>query len=176
MNAFLRVFAGFVWGVLHGFDRLVFRGHLRSITTAQGMARYLHTNRILYKDFKDYVQRKTKQLIEESLQGASQQDRPVIYLRSSQISKEEEAAKVAARDGVRDGLICVFKCVEPCWTFDIHRNRERKQLELQGKMSKCLFLYHYYQHPEFGAMYGRVQTWFPFAMQIGISASMVESG
>src|SRR5207248_509357 len=76
---------------------------------------------------------------------------------------------IAARDGVRDGLICVFKCVEPCWTFDIHRNRERKELELQGKMSKCLFLYHYYQHPEFGAMYGRVQTWFPFAMQIGIN-------
>jgi len=169
MNAFLRVFAGLVWGVLHGFDRLVFRGHLRPITTAQGMARYLHAHRVLYKDFKDYVQRKTSQLIEASLQGASQQNRPVVYLRSSQVSKEEEAAKIAARDGVRDGLICVFKCVEPCWTFDIHRNRERKQLELQGKMSKCLFLYHYYQHPEFGAMYGRVQTWFPFAMQIGIN-------
>jgi hypothetical protein len=143
MNAFLRVFAGLVWGVLHGFDRLVFRGHLRQITAVQGMARYLHTNHILYKDFKDYVQRKTSQLIEASLEGASQQKRPVIYLRSSQISKEEEAAKIAARDGVRDGLICVFKCVEPCWTFDIHRNRERKELELQGKMSKCLFLYHY---------------------------------
>jgi hypothetical protein len=169
MNAFLRVFAGLVWGVLHGFDRLVFRGHLRQITTVQGMARYLHTNRVLYKDFKEYVQRKTNQLIEASLEGARQHNRPVIYLRSSNISKEEEAVKIATRDGVREGLICVFKCVEPCWTFDIHRNRERKELELQGKMSKCLFLYHYYQHPEFGAMYGRVQTWFPFAMQIGIN-------
>jgi hypothetical protein len=169
MNAFLRVFAGLVWGVLHGFDRLVFRGHLRQITTVQGMARYFRTKHVLYKDFRDYVQQKTSQLIEASLEGASQQNRPVIYLRSSNISKEEEAVKIATRDGIREGLICVFKCVEPCWTFDIHRNRERKELELQGKMSKCLFLYHYYQHPEFGAMYGRVQTWFPFAMQIGIN-------
>ena len=36
-------------------------------------------------------------------------------------------------------------------------------------MGKCLFLYHYYQHPQFGALYGRVQTWFPFAMQIGLN-------
>jgi hypothetical protein len=169
MKAFLRVFAGLVWGVLHGFDRLVFRGHLRQITTVQGMARYLHTHRILYKDFQDYVQGKTRQLIEASLDTARQQQRPVVYLPSSQISKEAEAAKIASRDGIRDGLICVFKCVEPCWTFDLHRNRERQELELRGKRSKCLFLYHYYQHPDFGALYGRVQTWFPFAMQIGLN-------
>jgi len=169
MNAFVRVFAGLVWGVLHGFDRLVFRGHLRQITTVQGMACYLHTNHVLYKDFQDYVQRKTSQLIEASLAGASRQKRPIIYLSSSNISKEEEALKIATRDGIREGLICVFKCVEPCWTFDIHRNRARKELEVQGKMGKCLFVYHYYQHPEFGAMYGRVQTWFPFAMQIGVN-------
>jgi hypothetical protein len=169
VNAFLRVFAGLVSGVLHGFDRLVFRGHLRQITTVQGMARYLHTRRVLYKDFQDYVQRKTSQLIEASLEGARQQKRPILYLPSCNISKEEKAAKIATRDGIREGLICVFKCVEPCWTFDIHRNRARKELELQGKMGKCLFLYHYYQHPEFGALYGRVQTWFPFAMQIGIN-------
>lgn len=133
------------------------------------MARYLHTSRVLYKDFKDYMERKTSQLIEASLEGASQQNRPVIYLPSGSISKEKEAAKIATRDGIREGLICVFKCLEPCWTFDIHRNRGRKELELRGKMGKCLFLYHYYQHPDFGAMYGRVQTWFPFAMQIGIN-------
>jgi hypothetical protein len=91
MNAFLHVFAGLVFGVLHGLDRLVFRGHLRQITTAQGMARYLHTSRVLYKDFQDHVQRKTSQLIEASLAAASQQKRPVIYLPSSSISKEEQA-------------------------------------------------------------------------------------
>jgi hypothetical protein len=169
MHTFLRVFAGLVWGVLHGFDRLVFRGHLRQITTVGGMAHYLHTCRVLYKDFEDYVQHKTSQLIEASLQGASQQQRPVIYLPSCHVSKEEQAATIATRDGIREGLICVFKCVEPCWTFDVHRNRARHELELQGKMGKCSFLYHYYQHPDFGAMYGRVQTWFPFALQIGIN-------
>ena len=169
MKAFLRVFAGLVLGVLHGFDRLVFRGHLRLLTPVRGMECHLHANGILYKDFDAYVQRKTQQLIEASLDSARQQGRPVIYLGSCNIDKEAEAAKVAARDGIREGLICVFKCVEPCWTFEMHRNRERRMLEVQGKFGKCSFLYHYFQHPEFGAMYGRVQTWFPFAMQIGIN-------
>src|SRR5271165_4651343 len=169
MQAFLRVFAGLVFGVLHGFDRLVFRGHLRLLSTVRGMECHLHANRILYKDFDPYVKRKTEQLLEASLAAARQQGRPVIYLESSSISKEEEAARIAARDGIRQGLICVFKCVEPCWTFEVHRNRARQLLEVQGKHGKCSFLYHYFQHPEFGAMYGRVQTWFPFAMQIGIN-------
>jgi hypothetical protein len=169
MNAFLRVFADLVFGVLSGFDRLVFRGHLRQITTAPGMDWLLLTNGVLYKDFQGYVQPKTGQLIEASLAEAHRQNWPIVYLPSTAISKEEEALKIATRRGIRQGLVCVFKCVEPCWTFELHRNRERKILELQGKRGKCLFVYHYYQHPEFGAMYGRVQTWFPFAMQIGIN-------
>ena len=169
MNAFLRVFAGLVWGVLHGFDRLVFRGHLRQITTTEGMARYLHGRHVLYKDFRDFTARKTSQLIEASLAQANQQKRPIIWLPSSSISKEELAAQIAARDGIREGLICVFKCLEPCWTFEIRGNHASKELEVRGKNGKCAFLYHYYQHAEFGAMYGRVQTWFPFAMQIGIN-------
>jgi hypothetical protein len=169
MKAFVRVFAGLVSGVLHGFDRIVFRGHLRQITTAQGMAGLLHLNRVLYKDFASYVQDKTSQLIEASLAAATRQQRPVIYLPSSALSKEAEAQKIAARDGIREGLVCVFKCVEPCWTFDIYRNRQRQRLEVRSKPGKCLFLYHYYQHPAFGACYGRVQTWFPFAVQLGIN-------
>jgi hypothetical protein len=169
MNAFLRAFGGVVLGVLHGFDRLVFRGNLRQLFTVRGMECHLSANHVLHKDFEDYVQQQTARLIDASLDTACRQNRPIIYLRSTNISKEEEAAKIAARDGIREGLIAVFKCVEPCWTFEMHRNRERKLLELQGKMGKCSFLYHYYQHPRFGGMYARVQTWFPFAVQIGIN-------
>ena len=34
---------------------------------------------------------------------------------------------------------------------------------------KCLFLYSYYQHKEFGFMHVRIQTWFPFQIQIYIN-------
>jgi hypothetical protein len=56
--------------------------------------------------------------------------------------------------------------VEPCWSFDVHRNRETKQLDLVQRSRKCLFVYQYWQHPELGWMNARIQTWFPFSIQI----------
>lgn len=166
MEAFLAAFGHLVLGVLHGFDRLVFRGHLRQLSYAHGMECYLSANRVLLKDFKAHASERTAALIDASLAEARRLNRPTPYLNSSKLSKEDEARRIAARDHVTDGLICVFKTVEPCWTFEVHRNRARKLLELQGKTGKCAYLYHYYQHPIFGLMHARIQTWFPFAIQI----------
>jgi hypothetical protein len=161
MKAFLAVFGHLVLGVLHGFDRLVFRGHLRQLSYAHGMECYLSANRVLLKDFKAYAVERTAVLIDASLAEARRLNRPILYLNSSNISKEDKARRIATQDQVRDGLICVIKCVEPCWTFEVHRNRAQKLLQLQGKQGKCAFLYHYYMHPVFGLMHARIQTWFP---------------
>jgi hypothetical protein len=169
MQSFLAAFGHVVLGVLHGFDRLVFRGHLRQLSYAQGMAGYLWANPVLLKDFKAHAIERTAQLIDTSLTTAQRLQRPIVYLPSSDTSKEDEARHIAERDQIRDGLICVFKCVEPCQTFEVHRNRERQRLELRRKQGKCSFLYHYYLHPRFGFMHGRVQTWFPYATQICIN-------
>jgi hypothetical protein len=166
MKTFLAAFGHLVLGVLHGFDRLVLRGHLRQLSYAHGMDCYLSANRVLLKEFKGHALERTATLIDASLAEARRLQRPTPYLNSSGISKEEEARRIAERDQVRDGLICVFKCVEPCWTFEVHRNRERKMLELRGKQGKCSFLYHYFMHPLFGLMHVRVQTWFPYPMQV----------
>jgi hypothetical protein len=60
----------------------------------------------------------------------------------------------------------VLTSVEPCRTFEIYRNRDTKHLELQPRVRKCLFLYHYAVHPVFGFLNARIQTWFPFSIQI----------
>lgn len=51
-------------------------------------------------------------------------------------------------------------------SFEIFRNRETKRLELQPRLRKCLHYYHYWMHPKFGLMHARLQTWFPFTIQI----------
>ena len=43
------------------------------------------------------------------------------------------------------------------------------RLTVQGKQRKCSHLYHYYLDPRFGWMHVRLQTWFPFEMQIYIN-------
>jgi hypothetical protein len=69
--------------------------------------------------------------------------------------------------GPKTGLICVLACVEPCWTFDWVTTPEGSTI--RGEPGKCLHLYHYYQHPTFGWLYVRLQTWFPFEIQVGLN-------
>jgi hypothetical protein len=166
MNAFVLRLAALVTGILSGFDRLVFRGHLRQLSYGHGMNCYLSANHILLKDFGQHSQEVTAQLLDASLAQARQAGREIRYLPSSRLRKEDIARDIAQRDRIRDGLICVLKCVEPCLSFEVHRDRDRQKLELQPRQRKCLHLYHYYQHPTFGFMHARIQTWFPFPIQV----------
>ncbi len=166
MKEFIAKFGDQINGVLCGFDRLVFRGHLRGISYLSGMERYLWANQVLKKEFGEHAEKVTERLKEASLAEAGRLQRPVRYLASSKISKEDVARAIAAKDRITDGLVCVLKSVEPCWSFDIHRNRERQKLELVVRERQCLFLYHYWMHPVFGFMNARIQSWFPFPIQI----------
>jgi len=153
-------------GVLSGFDRLVLRGTLRSIAYAEGMNQYLWNNQILLKDFGAHVEQVSQRLKAASLAEATAAGRPVRYLASPEISKEDIARHIATEDGITNGPVCVLTCVEPCRTFEIYRDRETKHLHLQPRVRKCLFVYHYVIHPVFGFLNARIQTWFPFSIQI----------
>jgi len=141
MQKFIAKHQDKIAGTLSGFDRLVFRGHLRSIGHPRGMMTYLWFNQVLLKNFGDYVAEVTERLKEASLAEANTYGRPVKYLNSSQTDKETIARNILAQDGVRSGLVCVLSCLEPCWKFEIHRSRQMKKLELQLRSGKCLFLY-----------------------------------
>jgi hypothetical protein len=152
MKSFVQTLAGLVFGVLSGFDRLMFRGHLRELAYPGGMNRYCTFNGVKLTDFKAHAERLTDYLITASQAEAKRLGRPIEYLSSPQLRKEDHARALAERDGITDGLIAVFTCVEPCWSFSLRGNRSSKKLEFQPELRKCLHLYHYYQHPSFGFM------------------------
>lgn len=166
MDQFMHKHGHNVKGVLSGWDRIVFRGTYRILCVTAGMMEYLWHASVLLKHFGDHAEAMTRTLMQASLAAAERLDRPVIYLASSATRKEDVARRVLCEQPVDSGLICILKCVEPCMTYGIHRSRERKKLELYAKPGKCLHLYHYFIDPEFGFMNARIQTWFPFSVQI----------
>jgi len=166
VEQFLSKHAGAVIGVLSGFDRLVFRGTLRMLAHRAGMMAYLWAARVLLKDFAGHAEALTWQLKEASEELARRTNRPIRYLPSSASSKEDIARKIARADGITEGLICILTAVEPCLSYEIVRDRDSKRLELALRHRKCLHLYHYHMHPTFGFMHARIQTWFPFSIQI----------
>lgn len=169
MDEFIARHRDKITGTLSGFDRLVLRGTLRSISFPEGLWHYLHANDVLFKDFGSHVDCVSRQLKEASVREAQKLGRPVRYLNSGQVSKEEIAREILAKDGIREGLICVLTCVEPCWSFEIYRNAETRKLDLKLCKRKCLFIYQYRIHPRFGFMNARIQTWFPFPIQICVN-------
>jgi hypothetical protein len=167
MKTFLRRFAVLVSGVLSGWDRLVFKGRLPQLYSAEGMNCYASANHVRYLDFKAHAKDVTRQVLAASLVEPAKAAGRFQYLGSSQASKEEVARAIQQRCPTAEGLVAVLQCVEPCWTFNTQSVAGR--LRIVGAPGKCSALYHYYLHPLFGWMYIRLQTWFPFEVQIGLN-------
>jgi len=97
---------------------------------------------------------------------AERKGRPYRFLTSSQISKEDVARQIAAQDNIKQGLIVVLGCVEPCMSYVVRGNRETRHIHMELAQRKCTHFYYYYLHPVFGFMNVRVQSWFPFTINI----------
>jgi len=166
MKRFLERHNRRITGTLSGFDRVLFRGSLRSIAHVSGLEVFLYSQHVMFKDFGAYAERLSQRIIEQAKDTASKLGRPYQYLQSSKVSKEELGLEIREQQRIREGLICVFACVEPWQSFDLKKDAASKHLKLLSKERKCLHLYYYYQDREFGLMHVRLQTWLPFTIQV----------
>jgi len=166
VNPFIQKHQADVIGVLRGFDRLRFAGTFRALYHPPVMEKYIQKAGFLMKDFKQLVLQVTSQIKAATQQLAAQAGRPLIYLSSSQVRKEQMARQIAQRDAVESGLIAVLSCVEPCRTYTVGGNPQTKMLEAQLGLGKCLHYYFYLAHPVFGFLHLRLQTWFPFLVNV----------
>ena len=166
MTEFTTRHAASMAGTLSGFDRLVFRGSLRKIAYPFGLQGYLWANQVPLTEFGAHVNEISGQVKEAALRCVQQAGRPVQYLPSSKEKKEEIARSIAYKDKIVEGPVCALTAVEPCWGFDLYRNRETKKLDLVQRSRKCLYVYQYWQHPVLGWLNARIQTWLPFSIQI----------
>ena len=166
MKAFVARHGEQIIGALSGLDRVIFRGTLRQLAHVAGLASFLNYRRILLKDFAAHAEELTRQSRQATEQIAAAHGRPLRYLESSQLRKENLAKAIRLDRPIEQGLICILSCVEPCRSYHVSRNRERKRIELGSAIRKCLHYYHYYLDPTCGFMHVRVQTWFPFMVQV----------
>jgi len=161
-----------VTGVIAGFDRLRLRGSLRYLYQPTFMFRHLCRVGVQLKNFGAYATALSDRVREAAHAFAQRCGRPVRYLYSTAESKESLARQLMERDRVNEGLIGVFDCVEPCLTYFVRGDRQAHRLELKLESGKCLHHYFYFQHPEFGLMHVRLQTWFPFQVMVCVNGRL----
>jgi hypothetical protein len=169
MEQFVRRHQDAIDHILSGFDRVLFRGTLRSISHLEGFLTFLCAHHILLKNFGVFVKSQSDLIKAHAQQYARDHNRPYVYIRSPKTSKEDIAREIMTRDGITKGLICVLSCVEPCMSYAIRKDRQAKRLRLIPQERKCLHFYFYLVDREFGFMHVRLQSWFPCSIQVCIN-------
>ena len=169
MKSFCQKYGEQIAGVLSGLDRVVFRGTIRQLAHCEGLQCYLDVKGVLLKEFARHAEAVSEQL-KDAVRGAAEGlGRPVEYLASPKANKEELAREIAERDRVSEGTIAVLTAVEPCQSFIVFRSRSEKSIELRSTVRKCLHLYRYFIDSELGFGHARIQSWFPFKVQICVN-------
>ena len=168
MNTILEQFKDKINGTFAFFDRIIIKGHIRQFFSTSGKGYFLSEQNVLLKDFSAYANRVTSDIVAHIEKMAEETHRPLRYLTSSKISKEQTARDILNDDPVEEGLICILSVVEYCQTLQPIKNREGK-LELRTVDRKCKYYYFYYLDKNFGFMHVKLQTWFPFLIQVYIN-------
>ena len=167
MSSFLSRHAPRIVGVLSGLDRIRFRGSLTMLASEGGMMSWLWDRGILLKEFREAAKVLTAMMLACVQDLARRAGRQITYLASSRLSKEDLVRELLRREGVGpEGVVAIYSCVEPCRSFEIYKNKETQRLELRSSDRKCLHWYVYFLSDIVGLCHVRIQSWFPFNIDI----------
>jgi hypothetical protein len=168
MNQLIKAFGDSIVGVASGFDRIVFQGMIRPLMYPEGAMDFFRSREILFKDAKSWVLLKTALLaaaVEEwSLRECGER---TTYLPSSATRKEEVARRRQQEKGIKVGPVGTWSCVEAGGSYRLVAAQGAP--ELRYVKTRCKHLYIYLDHPDYGWMNIRIQTWFPYRIQIAMN-------
>jgi len=165
MDQFIAKHTDAIEGTLSCFDRLIFRGYL-PFFSGYAMAAFLQAQHVHRWDLKQFVIEQAERLKTHARRMADAAGRPCEYLPGAS-DKDELARAMAKRDGIEQGLVCIYSVVEPCRTFSL---RWQQRHYVQFAKRKCLFLYYYFMDPDLGLIHVKLQTWFPLQLQLSMRA------
>jgi hypothetical protein len=170
MERFLQRFGDKIKGVITGFDRIVFKGCIRPLMFAEGAMSFLRFKGVLNKDYKDWMMKQSATIVESAERYTRLvSGRGIDPIRSSKERKEELAHARQRERGVNEGLIGAWSSVEACSTYRACYDAKAGFPQLRHDFSRCKHLYFYYDHPQYGFLSVRLQTWFPYGIQIALN-------
>ena len=156
-------------GIFSTFDRMIINGYILPLQNPRLFQFYLIQNNIKFVDFKDFAEQQTTSLCNHIDNFIKEHDVTLQYLKSGKEDKQALANKALTQTNNKIGLIAAFSAVELCRTSTIKAKHETQKLEPSIKDTKCKHYYLYFNDEEFGLMFFKLQTWFPYNVQIYIN-------
>lgn len=174
MQSFIAKHAAKINGVLECFDRVILRGHL-PMAGAGYFSTWLFSKKIAlnlqtppkgWRNFKDAAPAFSQQLKSHARQLAERANRPYTHL-PSRVPMEENARRMVEKERLNEGLVCVYGINETCRTFRVRYGEAAPYPSPDLRV--CLVIYFYWLDRDFGLMHAKLQTWFPFTMQVYVN-------
>ena len=160
-------FASMIKGSITGFDRIVLKGIITPLMFAKGAMMFCQRNHILNKDYKSWMLAQTKDLVEAVDQYSKDNcGHGIEPISSWRIRKEELARNRQRAEAIDTGLIGVWSCMESGLSYRAHFCPATGFPQLRRYNTRCKQLYFYFDHADLGFMNIRLQTWFPYHIQI----------
>ena len=153
-------------GVFETFDRMIINGYILQLCNYNQFMYYLIKNNILLKDFDKFASGQTNLLCRHIEGYINDNGVKLKYLDSGKLDKNELARREFEADPSKTGLVAAFSVVELCNTMTVKSNWNTQMLEVASRKTKCKHYYFYYNDVEFGWMFLKIQTWFPYNVQI----------
>ena len=170
MREIIKRFARHVKCCITGFDRIVFKGWILPLCTAKGAMDFCRANKILFKDYKTWMMNQTRCLVDYADQYAKTNcGQGIVHIPTYRIDKEELARSRQSDEQIERGIIGVWSCQEAGRSFRARYSEGKGYPELKFYPTTCKHLYYYFDHPQFGFMNIRLQTWFPYHVQVSIN-------
>jgi len=163
---FVQKFAVSIVSLLSCFDRVIFKGYLPFrgedylndyVDRVLGMRR---------KDFLPWLKQHSERLVEYGQKMARQQGRPYEY-RQGRFKKEKFIHELIRKDDLDVGLVAVLCVQETCSAVKLRYGEGKPRLIFTRRPQRVL--YYYWLDANFGLMYLRLQTYFPYTMQVYVN-------
>jgi hypothetical protein len=166
VDSFSEKFGGSICSTLECFDRVIFKGHLPFQNEARLNGFVDHVLKIRRKDFLKLLERYSNDLVAHGKSLAEAAGRPYEY-KQGFFRKEALIDDIIRRDRLTEGLVAVLCVQETCKTVRLVHAQGRPVLVHARRPQRVL--YFYYLDRDFGLMYVRIQSWFPFTVQVYVN-------
>jgi hypothetical protein len=163
---FAQKFADSILSVLHCHDRVIFKGYLPFYQD-------VHLNNLSdyglglrRKEFVPFLEKRSDELVEIAKAAATEAQAPYQFLQGEH-NKEQLIRQIVQQRGLKEGLVAVLCCMETCRGVKLRVAKDRPQLVFTSRPQRAL--YYYFLDPEFGLMHVRIQTFFPYTVQVYVN-------
>jgi hypothetical protein len=163
---FTEKFAASIVSVLGCHDRVIFKGYLPFNRDGHLNGWVDHSLKMRRKDFLPFVEKQSQALVDHAKTEADKAGVPFQRLEGK--PKKEKLVQDLLRQAPReDGLVTVLQVMETCRTVKLLHGKGRPRLAFARRPQRVL--YYYFLDPKFGLIYVRIQTWFPFTIQVYVN-------